>query len=256
MGMREDGLQFRHRWGLTLIAAVLIPLGLALGSWQLQRAEEKQQRLDMQEAHMSASQLELQSSHTDLQQMRFKTVHVQGHFDLSKQILLENHKYKGQPGYYVITPMQLQQGSSTVLVNRGWIAQGANRQHPPAVPPSRAIELTGVVDAFPAVGMKLGEPGDAHSDWPRQLTYLDLGWLSRETGYNLLPYLVYQTSDEPDGLIRDWQHNFQSGQRMTPDKHRGYALQWYSLVVLTVIMYFVLSLKRKSPRQGIEEQHD
>jgi cytochrome oxidase assembly protein ShyY1 len=112
-----------------------------------------------------------------------------------------------------------------------------------------------VVDAFPAVGMKLGEPG-TQSGWPRQLTYLDLAWLSRETGYNLLPYLVYQTSKSPDGLIRDWQQNFQSGQRMTPDKHRGYALQWYSLVVLTIIMYFVLSLKRTTTRQDNEQQYD
>ena len=254
--MQQGKLQFRHRWGLTLLATVLVFLGLSLGSWQLQRAEDKQQRLDIQNTNKRAETTELQPSHVDLQQMRFKTVNVHGQYDFSMQILLENQKYKGQPGYFVITPMRLQGSQSVVLINRGWIAQGVDRQQLPVIPASPAGNLTGIVDAFPAVGMKLGEPGDAQANWPRQLTYLDLGWLSRETGYNLLPYLVYQTSEVDDGLIRDWQQNFEAGQRMTPDKHRGYALQWYSLVVLTIVMYFVLSFKRKTPIQGNEKQHD
>jgi len=249
--MQLSQYQFRHRWNLTITVAILIPLGLSLGFWQLQRADEKQAELDLREQHGTPQIAPLQSSDDMAEDMLYRYVTVRGNYDLSKQILLENQKYNGQPGYHVFTPLRLQGSDVYVLVNRGWIQQGADRRFIPDLPGDEStISIKGRVENVPSVGIKLGLPGEPGRLWPKRLIYLDLAWLGQETGYNLLPYVVYQTDGQDDGLIRDWRQQFQSGNRMTPEKHIGYAVQWFSLVILSLVMYIVLSVKKTSNRSG------
>jgi surfeit locus 1 family protein len=159
-------------------------------------------------------------------------------------VLLENRKHNGVAGYHVYTPMQLQGTDKWVMVNRGWIAQGADRSLVPPLPGSQdEITIQGRVANVPSVGIRLGEPA-AERRWPMRVIYLDLEWLEQQTGLSLLPYVVYQTGDNPYGLQRDWHEEWYSKTSMTPEKHMGYAVQWFSMVVLVVIMFFIFSLKR------------
>jgi cytochrome oxidase assembly protein ShyY1 len=57
----------------------------------------------------------------------------------------------------------------------------------------------------------------------------------------LQPIVVQQTSDADDGLARDWPRP-DAG----VDKHRIYALQWYSFAALAAVLYVFLSFKRPS----------
>jgi cytochrome oxidase assembly protein ShyY1 len=55
----------------------------------------------------------------------------------------------------------------------------------------------------------------------------------------LQPIVIEQHSAAADGLVRDWPR---------PDtgieKHESYALQWYSLAGLAVVLFIVLSFRR------------
>jgi len=66
-----------------------------------------------------------------------------------------------------------------------------------------------------------------------------LARIQERTGLKLQPLVLEQTSDTPDGLARVWDR---------PDSgvntHRAYALQWYAMGVLVVILYFTLNLRR------------
>ncbi len=249
--MQMGRFHFRHRWNLTVTLLILVPLGLTLGFWQMQRAADKQAQIDMRQQH-SAPQAELlQSDDSQMAEMLYRQVEVRGRFDLQRQILLENQKYNGRPGYHVFTPLRIQGSDVYVMVNRGWIKQGDDRRFIPDLPGDESlVNIQGRVESVPSVGMKLGEPGESGMVWPKRLIYVDLPWLSKETGYNLMPYIVYQTSGQEYGLIRDWRQQFQSGPRMTPEKHMGYAVQWFSLVILSLIMYVVLSLRKTSSKTG------
>jgi surfeit locus 1 family protein len=63
--------------------------------------------------------------------------------------------------------------------------------------------------------------------------------IAAETGLRLQPLVVRQTNDAGDGLVRAWER---------PDAgvntHRAYAVQWYALALLTVIVYVALGFQR------------
>ncbi len=230
---------------------ILLPLGLFLGSWQMDRAALKQAEIDLRRVNTASAPAILQGGDNDTAEMLYRTVEIHGVFDLERQILLDNQKHNGEPGYHVFTPLRIQGSDTYVLVNRGWIRQGNDRRFIPALTgPVAKINILGRIGNVPSVGIKVGAPGESGRIWPKRVIYLDLDWLGKETGYTLLPYVVYQTSGEAFGLVRDWRQKFQSSQRMTPEKHMGYALQWFSLAGLALIMYVILSLRISRSKSG------
>lgn len=238
--------EFRHRWSLTLTLAILLPLGLVLGNWQMQRAEQKRAVIALYDAHASASVMALGSGGDELdrQSMLFRQLSVRGYYDLDHQVLLENQKHKGEPGYLVLTPLRINHSPYHVLVNRGWIRQGDDRRFIPDLPgSSQELHLFGRAGDAPSVGMKLGPPGTSGPIWPKRLLYVDLDWLAQETGYQFMPYLLNLEEGETDGMIRV-EPAAQMYTAMSPQKHMSYAVQWFSLAGLAVLMYLVLSIKK------------
>lgn len=238
--------EFRHRWSLSVTLAILLPLGLVLGNWQMNRAEQKRLVVALYDAHASAPDMPLVGGNAefDRQSMLFRQVSVRGQYDLDHQILLENQKYKGEPGYLVLTPLQISGSETHLLVNRGWVRQGADRRFIPDLPgPAHELHLLGRAGDAPSVGMKLGPPGASGPIWPKRLLYVDLDWLARETGYRFLPYVLNLQEGEADGMIRV-KPSTQLRTAMSPQKHMSYAVQWFSLAGLVVLMYFILSIKK------------
>jgi surfeit locus 1 family protein len=62
------------------------------------------------------------------------------------------------------------------------------------------------------------------------------------SGLAVQPVIVEQTNDLGDGLLRDWERP-----EATFVKNEMYALQWYSLAALCVILFIVLSFRREIP---------
>src|SRR5258708_5188206 len=61
----------------------------------------------------------------------------------------------------------------------------------------------------------------------------------------LQPFVIEQTSDAQDGLAREWERPDTGVER-----HRSYALQWYSFAVLAAILYVVLGFKQAGRARG------
>src|SRR6185295_5806295 len=111
---------FRPPWWAVLLAAAGCAAGIALGNWQAGRAAQKRA--------LAAAQV---------------TVTLRGVFDATYGVLLDNKLDRGRPGYQVLQPLRLAQGSY-VLVNRGWTAAGANRAELAQVrTPAGEITLSG-----------------------------------------------------------------------------------------------------------------
>ena len=53
-----------------------------------------------------------------------------GHFRPDRQFLLDNRSHAGEPGYEVLTPLELADGRA-LLVDRGWVAFTGSRAHLP-----------------------------------------------------------------------------------------------------------------------------
>jgi cytochrome oxidase assembly protein ShyY1 len=69
---------------------------------------------------------------------------------------------------------------------------------------------------------------------------LDLKSYAEETGLLFDPFILEQHSALDDGLVRDWpRHDARI------EMHESYALQWYSLGALALILGAVFSFRKK-----------
>jgi surfeit locus 1 family protein len=234
----------RYRFEPTLIPTLATLLGIALlnslGFWQLERAEEKQEILARFEQRSQGAALRLDAALTDPQALEYRRVQAQGVYDESQQIWLDNRIHRGRVGYEVITPLRLAGSTAAVLVNRGWVPRGAERLDLPNIdtPPGR-LTVSGTVKA-PSKALLLGHEAD--TEWPLVLA-VEPERLERHTGYRLLPYLIMLDPDEPHGFVRDWQL-FEIG----PERHLGYAFQWFALAVALGLIYLTVNLRREGEK--------
>lgn len=205
------GYSFHPRpWALAAAAAACAA-GIALGQWQAGRAAEKRA--------LAA---------------RAERVEVEGAFVPRFTVYLDNKTHHGRAGYEIVTPLRLRGSAAHVLVNRGWIATGPSRDALPAVPtPAGEVRVEGIaLEHLPRV-MSL-EKGSG-----RLRQNLDIAAYAAETGLKLEPRVIEQHSALPDGLARDWPPHDEGA-----EKNDAYALQWYSLAALAVVLAVVLSFRK------------
>ena len=83
--------------------------------------------------------------------------------------------------------------------------------------------------------------------WPKMLTYADIKWYSKKLNRKFVPYVVKQTSANGPELIADWKAFDSHRELMPPEKHQGYAFQWFSLAFVLIILYIVLNVRKVRP---------
>lgn len=232
---------FRPSLIAVLGVALLLPLFVALGLWQLSRAEEKQALIDLRKAHESDQLIELDGANESLKELRYRKVTVSGFYDAKHQLLVDNQVHQGQVGYYVLTPLHIDQGPKTVLVNRGWIPGGVDRSKLPDVSIRKEkVSLKGTIDRFPSVGLRLAGAEVPAEGWPAVVQLVDEKYLAQVLGYPLLPYQVLLDPQADEGYVRQWQ----PVQRLSPEKHIGYAVQWFAFAFVLIFLFIWYSLKR------------
>lgn len=171
----------------------------------------------------------------------FRRVLVSGRYDAAHQILLDNQLREGQPGFHVLTPLRLTDGSA-ILINRGWVAQAESRQSLPNLPaPAEPVTIIGWLAQPANPGLRMGDAAGSDRRWPRVVLYVDYDRLAAIVGYPLQPALVLLDPAAPEGYRRDWQPRFGG---IGPERHQGYAVQWFALAVALVILYLAANLSR------------
>lgn len=230
--------------GLVLLAATLIGMAVTarLGVWQLDRAAEKMALQDALEVQGQLPPLEASALARDLGQAEaqvHRRAEVSGTWLPARTVHLDNRQMDGKVGFFVLTPLQLDDGS-VLLVQRGWRARDfTDRARLAPLPtPEGRVALAGRLARGPA---RLYEFTDPVPGPIRQ--NLDLSAFARETGLPLRPLMLLQTSDAADGLLRDWP-------RPTADvhKHYGYAFQWFALCALILALHVWFRILRPRRR--------
>jgi surfeit locus 1 family protein len=228
-----SGYSFRPRAWAFAAAAAACAAGVALGHWQAGRADEKRALRAQLDQGLKQAPLEIPPTKIDPANYVMKHVAAKGRFVDERTVYLDNKLRRGQPGYEVVTPLRLD--GTHVLVNRGWVPAGKSREVLPQVSaPGGEVRVEGLALARIAHALELGPgaPGKVRQN-------IDLAAFERETGLRLQPVVIEQHSPAPDGLLREWPR---------PDagieKHESYALQWYSLAGLAVVVFVVLSFRR------------
>lgn len=238
--MRLGRYRFSPRWLPTVAYVLVLALLLSLARWQWHRSVEKQHLIDARAARQSAAPLDLGQTAPDAIMDRFRAAKVTGRFVPDQQWLLDNRIYRGQAGYHVFSLFRTGQGRE-LLVNRGWVSAGQDRSLLPVLPlPQGELTLAGHLDRPESVGLRLkGQPYGSIAHLV-VVQYLDLAELSRAQGMNLMPLTLVLDAEAPGSLQPDWSPM----PSITPEKHRGYAVQWLAMALALTIIYLGVNTRR------------
>lgn len=220
--MRLAGLRFRPRAWAFALACAGCAAGILLGNWQAGRAADRR-----------AAQAALQR------------VALSGEFLPQYTVLLDFRVHRGRPGYHVVQPLRVAQGREHVLVLRGWIAADPRRERlPQIVTPAGEQRVEGVVlERLPQYLEQRGaQDACRFGPVPCVRQNLKIEDFAAGSGLPMKRMLIEQSNELADGLVRDWQRPEAAFR-----KNEMYALQWYSLAALCVILFLVLSVRRDEP---------
>ena len=221
----------------TAAAAVSFALLCGLGFWQLDRAAGKEER---QAAFESAGAVVLDETALARDAYEFARVEMGGRYDSAHQFLQDNRTHQGRAGYHVLTPFRTERHGA-VLVNRGWVPADPVRTSLPDIDaPGGELQLRGTVRLPREDLFVLGETGYAGSGWPRVVQRVEIAAMHNALGYPLATWLVALEPGAPHGYVRDWK----AAPGLTPDRHRGYAFQWFALAMALLAIWVAVNLKR------------
>ena len=229
----------------TAVVLLLLPLLISLGFWQLGRGAQKERILAVYEQQRHAqplSPVELAA----LADPAFRKVRLHGTFDSQHSLLLDNRIHDGQAGVELLQPFQDAASGMWLLVNRGWLPWPDRRSPPGFETPVRAIDLVAWIYLSPGTPFQLrGDPSDAN--WPKLVTLVD-------------PQPLWQTL-ERDGYAHELRMEPGPGAyalgwpvvSMGPEKHRGYAVQWFAMATALAGLYLYLGWHIRKPGNNKKE---
>lgn len=213
----------------TLVVMLLLPGLIALGCWQLGRAAEKRELLvtyaERRVAAPLASEQLAQASDP-----AYRRVHLYGRFDRTHSVLLDNRLRDGQAGVELLQPFHDQASGLWLLVNRGWLPWPDRRVAVQFSTPQTPLALQAWVYVAPGSTFQL------HADpqggrWPHLLTAVDAAQLWPQLGREGFAHEL-RLEPGPASYRLDW-----PVVAMGPEKHLGYAVQWFALAAALVALY-------------------
>ncbi|MDP7591907.1 MAG: SURF1 family protein [Litorilituus sp.] len=232
---------------MSLLVGLLVIILINLGFWQLDRAKEKQHYLLLMAQRAKGPEKKL--IELNLNDLDFWQVRVKGKLLHDYTFLLDNQVQNKKVGYQVVVPFLTH--SSVLLVNLGWVADNENRQ---ALPPLQqwlgVIELTGSMYQPKVNPFSLPAPNTPQ--WPKLVSQLT----PEELKKSLLPYInekklfpaVLRLSEKSDiGYEKKWRWS-----NMPPEKHTAYAVQWFCLAAMLLLLFFA-HWRKNSLKQRVDD---
>jgi len=243
----------RFRPGIvpTLVVAVLLPMLVSLGFWQLSRGAEKSALLQSYTERRAAEPM----ASTELQPTAdpaFRRVHLHGQFDAAHSLLLDNRQRDGKVGVELLQPFQDQAGRA-LAAGQSRLAAVAGSPHPPQfTTPAQALSLVAWVYVSPGATFQLNADPST-TTWPQLVTAVEPAKLWTALDREGFAYELRAESG-PATYQADW-----PVVAMGPEKHLAYAVQWFAMSIALFGLYLYLgwhNAKEKHHGSGHEStQH-
>jgi cytochrome oxidase assembly protein ShyY1 len=222
------------KWlGYLAVAVVFAILCCMLGMWQFDRRAQARAAIDVVEANYDDAPLPvtevLESLDSYQPSQQWTPVLLEGRYLHDEELLARNRPLNGQPGFEILTPLRLEDGS-VFIVDRGWVPVGSRQDTPDAVPQAPSGPVTVVAR------LKAGEPtleGRSAPKGTNQIATVQLEDIADRlelptyTGaYGLVASERPAASDAPVATIKP-----------EPDEgpHLSYALQWFVFALIGFI---------------------
>lgn len=222
----------------TIVTFLAVVIMFALGLWQLQRADEKNQRLLAIDEASLAAPLNLKDALDLKEDARDYPIYFNGRADTTHYFLLDNRVHQGKVGYEIIVPIESHSG--VVLVDFGWVVAPPLRSELPSVLiPNVAHDYKGML-SIPTNNSLINETAAFDQQWPKVLQQIDISVMAQHYKQNLMPFVVLLDEDLESLYQRHWQPVV-----MPPEKHIAYAIQWF-LLAFAALIIFIYAQRRKN----------
>jgi surfeit locus 1 family protein len=248
--------QWQLNWKVLLFTAIFLPITVSLALWQLDRADEKRQLLEMYHQRGIAPPVALEAV-PDQSGSEYLRVRVTGNYDNRSPLLLDNRVRRGRPGYEVISPFKTNKGQ-WILVNRGWIMGSGDRAVLPKIDDvSGEVTLMGYLYRSPGKQLMLGEDPWRVEIGPKIIQNAAPDVAAKKLKLSLFSYSLRLDADAQGALETGW-----ALVSVQPGKHTGYAVQWAALALMLMVLTFfansnlggVISVRRRMNREKNSNQ--
>ncbi len=229
-------------WAFVIVMIALALFLASLGIWQLDRLGQKEALIAAVDARIDLPPAALppvaEWDSFDEEVFNFRPVKLEGRFVPDNSVLVftsmtgTRGPYEGQ-GFWVMSPFALETGG-TVLVNRGFVPQGAGQRFigasGDATLPQGTVTITGLARVSEATNTFTPGPDLAgHIEYVRNIDRL-IAMMDAELA-PVAPIYVDQDAAKAGDLP-------QGGETVIdfPNRHFEYAMTWFLLSAVTVLM--------------------
>jgi cytochrome oxidase assembly protein ShyY1 len=244
----------RPRWLLfTALVAGLVVLMVNLALWQLRRLDARRELNRQITAHEAEPVAPLgdvlgpDSPADRVASAAWRPVAASGTYDPAGEVLIRNRSFDGHPGYHVVTPLRLTDGSA-VLVNRGWIPLEGDDEAAPVTPrpPAGPVTVTGRVRPTQHKG-RFFSPTDPPEGRLRQLYRVDVPRIGQQLSYPLVPAYLELVATNPAPAVA--QPELIPPPVLDEGPHLSYAGQWFLFSACAVVGWLLVVRRTARSRE-------
>lgn len=213
----------------------------AAGFWQINRHGERGDRNELIEARAALAPVPV----GDLVRVgdvaigeaeQFRRVTATGEYVIDDEVLVRNRTLDGAPGWWVLTPFLLDNGTA-VVVNRGWIPRvyDADREREGTEPRMGRQTITGTIQ--PTRSARGIQQQDPETGRLSSLARPDIERLAEQLSYDAL-LVVFQLDEASEtDVARQALPRGLPLPALDSGPHISYAVQWFVFTTIALVGY-------------------
>lgn len=213
---------FRSPQLIPLLFIITSTLTLtSFGVWQVERLQWKNALVKQIEQVQGIPPL--QTLPEDLTGLEYRKVILRGVFKHENALHMIGRQRGNFPGYFIVTPFELDGDNRIILVNRGFSPKDKETK------PEGLQTIEGVIRPPREKRYFAPENMPEKNVW----FYENIPAMSNTTGLKLTPLIIEQVGKEKKGefpIVGDGKINLKND-------HLGYAITWFSTAIIGIIMF-------------------